>query len=165
MNRDVNVGRLVRPVGLHVGLTTLMGVLLVGSVLTGCKSSAVGDPCDPEAIPEGGFNATEAFLETSSVQCRTRVCLVYKLSGDPSQSLEDCEAMGGGDCDTRPPQSEIDQRVYCSCRCSSPPGSSTPTCSCPGGFTCVDVLELGGPGIEGGYCVREDTPGLEEELQ
>jgi hypothetical protein len=135
--------------------------------LTGCQDAPVGDPCVPENTPAGGFLQGEAYLETSSVQCRTRVCMVYMAgetappSLDPSTSREQCElTMGGGApaCAGFPSEEQIEERVYCTCRCQAPEGSGTPTCACGDGFTCVeDLLVLGGDGIRGGYCVRDTT--------
>lgn len=136
----------------------------VAVALSGCPNTGIGDPCIPESIPDDGFQPGEAYLETSSVQCRTRVCMVYQFGStfalDPSETQEECIA-GGGDpvtCATRPAEAIVDERVYCTCRCSSDEGSNTPTCDCPGGFTCQDdLLTLGGDGIRGGYCVRNET--------
>lgn len=120
--------------------------------MVGCKSSSVGDPCTPEEIPEGGFNSAEAYLETSSVQCRTRVCLVYKLGGDPSQVIEEGTCEEEGVCVNA---DELEQQVTCSCRCDAPEGQ--PTCDCPGGFVCTEILDLGGQGVRGSYCVSEEA--------
>ena len=120
----------------------------------GCASSAVGDPCVPEAVPEGGFLASETYLETSSVQCATRVCLVRGLMGDPNNLQEDECPSGEATC---VPASEVERSVYCSCRCGAPPESGVPTCGCPGGFTCEEVLETGGDGLRGSYCVRNEV--------
>lgn len=108
----------------------------------GCKpGTGVGDPCDPESVPGGGFDPQEVYLETSSVQCRTRVCMVYEIDGLPDDSIENQE------------------NVYCTCRCDAPADSNTPTCNCPNGFACETILEQGGSGIQGGYCVKvEDVP-------
>ena len=132
--------------------------------LGGCADAPVGDPCVPENTPAGGFLRGEAYLETSSVQCRTRVCMVYMAgegapsSLDPSTSREQCQTGGGADCSGFPSEEEIEERVYCTCRCQAPEGSGTPTCNCGSGFTCVeDLLVLGGDGIRGGYCVRDST--------
>lgn len=132
--------------------------------LTGCADAPVGDPCIPEATPTGGFLQGEAYLETSSVQCRTRVCMVYMAGQgapatlDPSTSREQCETAMGADCSGFPSEDQIEERVYCTCRCQAPAGSDTPTCACGSGFTCVeDLLVLGGEGIRGGYCVRDTT--------
>ncbi len=131
--------------------------------LTGCPSTGVGDPCVPEVIPADGFQIGEAYLETSSVQCRTRVCMVYQRGAataiNPEQTREQCTASGQSPavCDTFPTQAERDSRVYCTCRCSAPEGSNTPTCECPTGYTCDEgdgdgLITGGGDGIRGGYC-------------
>jgi hypothetical protein len=139
-------------------------MLTLTVALIGCEAPGVGDPCVPEAIPEGGgFNALEKYLETSSVQCRTRVCMVYEFSGDPSESREECETRLGGpnvECDALPSQADIEQRVYCTCRCDTTTQGAS-TCECPEGFACVPILDdPESPGITGSYCVRDDTPGL-----
>jgi len=141
-------------------LMGFVAIALLGLAGTGCSSSAVGDPCVPEAVPEGGFLPTETYLETSSVQCATRLCLVRELEGDPSNLQEDDCPGGPETCVTA---TEVEQSVYCSCRCGSPPGSNSTgdTCSCPGGFVCEEVLETGGPGIIGSYCVRDPLIDLE----
>ncbi len=134
--------------------------LLVAGLAFGCEAPGVGDPCDPENVPEGGFQSSEAYLETSSVQCRTRVCMVYELQGDTRCSLGD---PSGENCVNQDPNCAPDddncmaQRVYCTCRCKAPAGSSTSTCECPDGYTCQEILELGGDGIRGSYCVKADT--------
>lgn len=117
----------------------------------GCDAPAVGDPCEPEQIPAGGFDGNEAYLETSSVQCRTRVCMVYKLDGTPRAG---CNPAVDPTCITD--QGLIENKVYCTCRCDTPEGVSGRTCNCPSGFVCCNVLDLGGEGIRGSYCVRED---------
>lgn len=140
--------------------------VLMTTLALGCEAPGVGDPCNPESIPEGGFNDSEAYLETSSVQCRTRVCMVYKLPGYPSICLrrnedgscaeEDCKAPAGATCATA---EETDDAVYCTCRCKAPPGSTASTCECPDGYSCIEVLdsEFAGEGIRGSYCVKSRT--------
>lgn len=136
-----------------------VGGMTIAALGAGCEAPGVGDPCTPEQIPMGGFNPAEAYLETSSVQCRTRVCMVYKLAGDPSKIIgtPSCTPadMTAGVC-VAPERAE--QKVYCSCRCRAPEGVDATVCECPDDFTCVDVLELGGDGIRGGYCVRKSDP-------
>ncbi|MGB5267013.1 MAG: hypothetical protein WBN30_10515 [Polyangiales bacterium] len=112
----------------------------------------MGDPCSPEQVPIGGFLASETYLETSSVQCATRVCLVRGLMGDPNNLQEDECPRGEATC---VPENEVERKVYCSCRCGAPAGSAVPTCGCPGGFICDEVLETGGDGLRGSYCVRD----------
>lgn len=130
------------------GLAAVLGLSLFA---IGCEAPGVGDPCLPESIPAGGFRDSEAYIETSSVQCRTRVCMVYRLAGDPSP---DCGGVAGVVC---PSDQEIRDRVYCTCRCDGPADSTTSFCECPEGFSCEPVLELGGAGIRGSYCVRSNT--------
>ena len=129
---------------------------LVGALVAGCTGPAVGDPCTPEQIPpNGGFNPAEAYVETSSVQCETRVCLVYRLSGDPRCVGHSIDSQ----CPTPesiPMASEVEKRIYCTCRCDAP-NDSFATCECPDDYACVSVLELGGPGVEGSYCVKKGT--------
>lgn len=135
----------------------LIGMPLVALfALGGCRASGVGDPCVPEVVPSGGFNAAEAYLETSSVQCRTRVCMVYQLAGDPRMTREECD-LGPAACAAFPTAQDVDERVYCTCRCDAPAGTSAPLCECGEGFRCTEVLDLGGDGIRGSYCVREET--------
>ena len=50
---------------------------------------------------------------------------------------------------------ETADRIYCSCRCDA--GPDAPGCECPAGFSCRDTFDLGGPGYEGGYCVKDGT--------
>jgi len=138
-----------------VGFVAISLLWLAG---TGCSSSAVGDPCVPEAVPEGGFLASETYLETSSVQCATRVCLVRGLMGDPSNLHEDdpaCPRDQEGEPSTCVTEAEVEASVYCSCRCDAPAESGLPTCACPGGFICEPVLETGGDGLRGSYCVKD----------
>jgi hypothetical protein len=139
----------------------MLSLSLVSSLaisMGGCSTTGVGDPCLPEQIPEGGFVNQETYLETSSVQCRTRVCMVREFAGDPrnvfyeaGDTRNTCTLGSDPDCHT---DEQVDAAVYCSCRCRAPAGSNTPTCECPSGFVCEDVLESGGIGIQGGYCVK-----------
>ncbi len=131
-----------------IGIGAVSLVLLAG---TGCNNSSVGAPCSPEQVPAGGFLSSETYLETSSVQCATRVCLVRNLDGDPNNLIEDDCPRGEETCVLA---SEVEQNVYCSCRCGAPAGSGLPTCPCPDGFMCEEVLETGGDGLRGSYCVR-----------
>ncbi|MGE0785815.1 MAG: hypothetical protein AB7S26_09020 [Sandaracinaceae bacterium] len=119
-----------------------------------CVGSPVGDPCVPESIPAGGFDPQEVYLETSSVQCRTRVCMVYQLQGNPESICEDNGGAPG--CIMR---QTVNNQVFCSCRCSAESGqSNVPLCDCGDGFRCLEEGERGfvtsgGLGVRGGYCV------------
>jgi hypothetical protein len=47
--------------------------------------------------------------------------------------------------------------VYCSCRCDGPDPNAS-YCECPDGFSCVELIKLGGAGqLAGSYCVKEGT--------
>lgn len=140
-----------------MGITGISVLCLAGSA---CSESAVGDPCSPEQVPVGGFLASETYLETSSVQCATRVCLVRGLMGDPNNLQEDDCPRGEATC---VPENEVERNVYCSCRCGAPSGATGQTCSCPSGFICEEVLETGGPGIVGSYCIRDPALDVDEE--
>ncbi len=151
-----------------------IGLLFLGA-LAACSDSAVGDPCIPEKVPDGGFLAKEIYLETNSLQCATRVCLVDGLDGDPKNIEDpadeenscplDCkegrDCQGDGCCDDVPStcvsQAEIDESVYCSVRCDAPADAGgAPTQSCPGGFTCQLILESGAEGRRGSYCIKDN---------
>ncbi len=140
----------------------LVAVSWLAAGLAGCNTPDVGAPCLPEQVPSDGFQMSEAYIESSSVQCATRVCMVYHLQGDPR---EGCMPPTGV-CDPAtskvpcPPtcsdQKMRDDRVYCTCRCDAG-NSAFATCKCPDGFSCQPVLEQGGPGVRGSYCVRNGT--------
>ncbi len=122
------------------------------ALIAGCSTSAVGDPCIPEQIPAGGFDPSQTLLETGSVQCATRVCIVDKLAGDPTDICGMPNAS-----ETCVQESEVEEKVFCSCRCNAPAGSKVPTCGCPAGFVCEEILQTGGDGLRGDYCVREPS--------
>jgi hypothetical protein len=134
---------------------TGLGVMIAGALSFGCSASYVGDPCIPDNVPEGGFNEADVYVETSSVQCRTRVCLVYEFEGDPTNVREDCET-GAPDCAT---EAAVDQGIYCSCRCAVPDDVTVnlPLCECPSGFSCEEIVTVqsAGPGVRGSYCVKD----------
>ncbi len=138
----------------------LAAAFFVGALASGCEAPGVGDPCDPESTPADGFVGSEAYLETSSVQCRTRVCMVYKLTGLPnyldSNGLPTCNDPTPGRCASL---TDTYNRVYCTCRCGAPPGTSARLCECPDGFSCVEIIDspAAGAGIRGSYCVRDGT--------
>jgi hypothetical protein len=134
--------------------------------VTGCPARGIGDPCVPEVIPGSasgtGYSSSEVYLETSSVQCRTRTCMVFKLGGDPSKVVgeDSCPPGSSANCVRRDGEiSATDslQRVFCSCRCSTSDGNpNTPLCNCTDGFHCVQVVTGSNPGLNGGYCVPND---------
>lgn len=129
----------------------LVGFLLLGG---GCGVSGVGDPCVPEAIPTNGFTPGEVYVESGAVQCRTRTCLVYHLTGNPETLTSDgCLGVGCVD-DVTPLMPAIRlaensiNRVFCSCRCRPDTSApNLPTCSCSDGFNCSDE----------GFCVPHEA--------
>jgi hypothetical protein len=125
---------------------------------SGCAATGLGDPCTPEAIDVGGYHAGEVTIETSSAQCRSRVCMVFHLEGDPRLVVgtESCppgtdrcvldDASGASAALTN----SLD-RVFCSCRCGAAGGNaSLPLCACGEGFRCVPENERGA-----GFCVPD----------
>ena len=127
--------------------------MAVMPLLIGCDQPGIGDPCIPEQIPADGFNANETYVEVNSVQCRTRVCLVHEFRGGDPRNVGDACDDNEEYCFT---EDELDEAIYCSCRCSASGSSSAPTCDCPSGFTCRDeVVTIGDEGVVGGYCVRD----------
>lgn len=111
--------------------------VLLTLLFVACTGDPVGDPCSPEHVPQGGFDPAETYVESSSTECMSRVCLVRGLEGDPRP---DCTS-GCSD------EVAIEEHVYCSCRCDD--DGSTPGCECPGGYHCEAAGRLGS------YCVRD----------
>ncbi|QQR88825.1 MAG: hypothetical protein IPJ88_11375 [Myxococcales bacterium] len=131
-------------------VTTLL--ILASLASFGCEVEGVGDPCVPEAIQSGGFDEKEFYIEPSSVQCRTRFCLVYQLQGDPTNVCADGVLSGTDGCLTT---DEVADRVYCTCKC----GGENSNCDCPDGFRCEEIFgEETSPGIAGSYCVKSSIP-------
>ena len=126
----------------------LLSPVLLLAAMVGCEAPGVGDPCQPEDVPADGFKETEVYLETRSLQCRTRVCMVNHLAGDPSAEL-------GSDNYVAP--DELEKRVYCTCKCDAEDQDTIRCDSCPDGFECCPAFSIGPPGLRGSYCVRKGT--------
>jgi len=105
---------------------------LFALLAVGCVGTSIGDPCLPEAVPEGGFVSNDTYVETSSTSCETRVCLVRGLDGDPSS-----ECIG----DRCAPEAEVREHVYCTAACAA-------DTDCPDGFRCADI------GASGQLCIK-----------
>jgi hypothetical protein len=139
-------------------------VLSVGAI--GCADEGVGDPCTPETVPcnsagrECGYKASESYIEASSVQCRSRLCIVHKLDNRseglvPADPRNICSDRNDADGCLDP--EDLQKSVYCTCRCKTGGGVKTnlELCDCPDGFTCTEILNLGGEGIIGSYCTKD----------
>lgn len=105
---------------------------LLSLFAAGCVGTSIGDPCLPEAVPEGGFVSNDTYVETSSTSCQTRTCIVRGLDGDPSPGCV------GDRC---APEAEVREHVYCTERCAG-------DADCPDDFRCADL------GPSGSLCVR-----------
>ncbi len=134
---------------------------------TACANEGIGDPCIPESIPctrgdstDCGFGTRESYVESNSVQCRSRVCIVHRLKGgalaDPREicSTPPDTTKDDPNCVTN---AELDQSVYCTCRCKDGKGKKVEGCECEGAFKCVEILSRGGEGIRGSYCVKPEV--------
>ncbi len=158
----------------------------LGVSSAGCTAQGVGDPCVPETIPyigsTQGFASSEIYLETSAVQCRTRVCMVYRLGAvidnrSPANPEKVCTNANltpdcvtpRGSCAASGCASNSLDRVFCSCRCRASAGglANTPLCECGDGYNCVDIVDRGGAGLRGGYCVPRgmDTCSMDEDCR
>lgn len=139
---------------------------------TGCEPEGIGDPCTPEREDDatfGGFDEREVNVESTSLQCRSRLCLVNHFRGRVScPTGAACEVPGTHDAvtATTPPQCAdrgADATVYCSCRCANEAGETNDGanyCSCPDGFTCEQLVPKIGSrneGLTGGYCIKRGT--------
>ena len=120
----------------------LVALFAIALFAIACAGDPVGDPCTPEHVPPGGFDSSETYVESSSSECVTRVCLVRGLSGDPRAECMRLES--GAECAT---ERDVAASVYCSCRCD--PAGSIQGCACPDGYRCEDTGRLGS------YCVRD----------
>ena len=155
---------------MQLSVSKFGALALLGFLATACADEGVGDPCIPETIPctpavgdtpkKCGFNLQESYIESSSVQCRSRLCIVHKLDNDsngtvPADPTQICpegasKADRAAGCVT---EGEVSDSIFCTCRCDGP-STSVEFCQCPDGFACQEVLTLGGDGIRGSYCVK-----------
>lgn len=133
--------------------SALIGVCVL-MLSMGCRAVGVGDPCIPETVSPSGFRSTEIQVEASSVQCRTRVCLTYRLEGRPDR-ITGTPSCRENDM-TCVSEAQRDTQIFCSCRCRAVGDSTVPLCTCPDAFHCVDLVPQGGDAVRGGYCIPEE---------
>jgi hypothetical protein len=80
------------------GVLALTSVVAVGTIPVACQSGGVGDPCTPEEEYQSnfaGFAANQNFIESSSFDCSTRLCLVNYFQGRVSCPLGQVVAAAG----------------------------------------------------------------------
>ncbi len=160
-----------------VGALPLVATSLV--LCLGCGDEGIGDPCIPEDEYEttfAGFSAEGASVESRSLQCKSRLCLVNHFQGRVTCTYGQVGASGA--CTTPdglpvevPVAPQLQERhpsdaVYCSCRCDGP-DSSAPYCECPEGFSCSELIPdipLASEQRSGSYCVRDGTQVEPSEL-
>ncbi len=131
---------------LRSGLAWLAAVAVLVAVPTACTSGGVGDPCTPEqeyVAHFAGFDVAEAYVESRSFQCATRVCLVNHFQGrvscplgQSSSDLVSCDGPGDTRCGPtgKCTASETYAPVCNACDPTQDPGC-TPV-ACPTGLTC-----------------------------
>jgi hypothetical protein len=110
---------------------------LAALALWACRPTGVGDPCNPEVEPDGGFLMADTVVETHSIQCRSRICMTYRRASFCTRRCEtddDCLAdwyeEGPGQGDQAP--------AYCEA-----------------------VVGVGAPEVVGRYCVPQRASGGE----
>jgi hypothetical protein len=117
-------------------------LLLLGA----CQPGGVGDPCDPVSCPSPtdptaeewrrcDWLKTEIYLEGRSLQCRTRVCMVFRVDyqyQDPSNP-------------------GVYQGPYCTRPCGE--GATYP--DCPADYCCMKIITAGTSSATGTYCVKK----------
>ncbi|MFH1434202.1 MAG: hypothetical protein ABIJ56_00665 [Pseudomonadota bacterium] len=126
--------------------------LLIFSVmllfLGACAPEGVGDPCDPVSCPAPAeddlerewkrcdWDQDEIYLEGRSLQCRTRVCMVYQIDYNYQN----------------PYITEDIQGPYCTRPC----GSGANYSECPAGYCCVKIVTSTEASVSGYYCAKKD---------
>jgi hypothetical protein len=121
---------------LRSALAGLAAVAAVSALPAACQSGGVGDPCTPEqeyVAHFTGFNIAEAYIESRSFQCATRLCLVDHFQGRVScplgQSAADIKLCAGpGDTSCGPGSQCAAAETF------APP--CDPSVRCPNGLTC-----------------------------
>jgi len=116
--------------GASLGLAMILAIYS-----SSCAPTGVGDPCEPEVQPEGGFRPGETLIETSSLQCRTRICMHFH----PENSTD-----GYNFC-TQSCETDAD--------CTADWYESGPGQGDEPGARCLAEVNIGAPAVRGKYCV------------
>lgn len=121
----------------------------------------IGTPCSAQ---QSEYFDLQAIIATRSDDCGQGVCIAYHLHGrvdgecgaatEPDGPVGDASVVDDTEC-ADPEQ--IDMRMYCTCRCDGPPGT-TDLCDCPDGFSCVDTIAPTISSAAGSYCVKNGEP-------
>ena len=150
----------------------LLLMLAVGSICSCGKSEGIGDPCIPEDEAKqdfSGYAMNEVSVESRSVQCESRLCLVNHFQGrvgcpkGQTDGTGACETPSGEQVTVQVKAWDMDrpatQTVYCSCRCDGPEPDAR-YCDCPSGFSCTKLLDdlgLGASELAGSYCIKDGS--------
>lgn len=122
----------------------------------------IGSPCLPTAScsPEGStcaqdtpvgrfvFSENEIYVEKYGPSCPD-VCMVDRVEGDISPECvgENCASL-----------EDVENGIYCSCRCDLPENETGEPCTCPEGMSCSsEMFEAASGGLRGGYCIKDGT--------
>ena len=156
-----------------------LALFIARSAALGCTPGGVGDPCVPEdeySATFSGFGEAEANVESQSLQCETRVCIVNHFRGRVTcpygqtkdyltANVSNANNVDGtpdpASCYTPGSNAEavkvavdpqlLDRRaedtVYCSCRCGGQ-DKSAKYCTCPSGYSCSSLVPDLGLGRE-----------------
>jgi hypothetical protein len=149
--------------------------------------TGVGESCIPSDEYDSafsGYSAEEMNLDFGPHQCATNLCLVNHFQGRVScpygQTMADVQAgtpgcvipgrsgPHAGDPVLVPVAPQLlgrrpDRAVYCSCRCANAQGKTNDGaayCDCPDGYGCAQLLpnlDLIGPTMTGGFCIKQGT--------
>jgi hypothetical protein len=138
-------GHTLKEVRMKATYVTLGFLLLLAAA---CQPGGVGDPCDPISCPSPDpdnsppgwlrcdWEEEEIYLEGRSLQCRTRVCMVFRIDKNYQDPLLTSEIQG----------------PYCTRPCG--PGATYE--ECPAGYCCMSVVTSGESQAAGFYCVEKD---------
>jgi hypothetical protein len=125
-------------------LLALVAVAAVAALPVACTSGGVGDPCTPDEEYDAlfdGFDIAENYLESRSLQCATRVCLVNYFQGRVScplgQSAADLKPCAGPTDTTCGPGASCVVSDTFAQACDPCDPATDPACvPCPAGLTC-----------------------------
>ena len=84
------------------------------------------------------WDPEEIYIEGRSLQCRTRVCMVYQI-----------------DFNYQHPDENISKNIQ-SPYCTQPCGSGASYSECPAGYCCVKIVTSQESSVSGYYCTKKD---------